>query len=214
MPTPCSPVIEPPASTHALRICPASSSARCGLALTRRVVTDERMQVAVAGVEDVRDLEPVLVRERRRSAAAPRQARPRDHAVLDVVGGRDPAHRRERRLARLPDQRRARPRSAATRTSRAPARAHSSRRCSKRAVALARRGRRARRAARRRHRAGSRRRSPASAALIESRSIISIAPGTIPAATIAVTASPAGAGVVEEGDERAHASPGTGSRAA
>ena len=86
-------------------ISPASSSARSASPGTRRVVADERVQVAVAGVEDVGDLQPVLGGELVDPAQHLGQPRARDHAVLDVVGRRDPAHRRERRLARPPDQR-------------------------------------------------------------------------------------------------------------
>ena len=102
-PTPCSPVSEPPASMHASRIASASSLARsaspCGL-----VVEHERVQVAVARVEDVPDAEPVLGRARR-SGAAPRAA---------ACAGRRRPGRSSRarcdpspgtRLAALPDQR-------------------------------------------------------------------------------------------------------------
>ena len=43
-------------------------------------------------------------RARRSGRSTSGQPRARDDAVLDVVVGRDPAHRRERRLARPPDQ--------------------------------------------------------------------------------------------------------------
>ena len=73
------------------------------------------MQVAVAGVEDVRAAQAVL-----RSIAAMRfstagEPRARDRAVHAVVVGRDAAHRRERGLAPGPEARRARRRSRDTR---------------------------------------------------------------------------------------------------
>ena len=71
VPTPCSPVIEPPASMQASRIGRASSSARSASPVDARVVEHERVQVAVAGVEDVADAQAVLARRARRSAAAP-----------------------------------------------------------------------------------------------------------------------------------------------
>ena len=75
-----------------------------GLARYRGVVADERVQVPVTGVEDVRHPQAVLARELVDPPQHLRQARARDHAVLHVVVGRDPAHRGERRLAGLPDQ--------------------------------------------------------------------------------------------------------------
>src|SRR5581483_4460130 len=74
------------------------------LALDARVVEDERVQVAVAGVEDVPDAQPVLALQVCDPAEHLRQLRPGDDAVLDVVVARDPPHRRERRLAALPEQ--------------------------------------------------------------------------------------------------------------
>ena len=73
-PMPCSPVSEPPASRQAIRICDASSSARSASPSTCAVVEHQRMQVAVAGVEDVGDAQPVLARRARRSGAASRAA--------------------------------------------------------------------------------------------------------------------------------------------
>ena len=63
------------------------------------------MQVAVARVEDVADPEAVLALQLGDPPQHLRQLRARHDAVLDVVVGRDPAHRRERRLAALPEQR-------------------------------------------------------------------------------------------------------------
>ena len=149
------------------------------------------MEVPVAGVEHVRDPQPVLGGQRVDPPQHLGQARARDHAVLDVVGGGDPAHRGERRLARLPDQvallprsarpaRRARPRS---RTARSAARGPRS--------ALARAGRRARPAAPRPRRAGSRRRWPARRPGSRGDPSSRSRRGRCPASTIAETASPA-----------------------
>ena len=55
-------------------------------------------------MEHVRDLEPVLGRQLIDPLQHLGQAGAGDHAILDVVGGCDPAHRGERGLARLPDQ--------------------------------------------------------------------------------------------------------------
>ena len=75
------------------------------LALSRSsVVQHQRMQVAVARVEDVADAEAVLPLELRDPPQHPGQLRPRHDAVLDVVVGRDPPHRGERGLAALPEQ--------------------------------------------------------------------------------------------------------------
>ena len=87
------------------RIAVASCSARSGSPVDRLVVEHERMQVAVAGVEDARDPQPVLGRELGGAAQHLGQLRPRHDAVLDVVARGDPAHRGERRLAAAPDPR-------------------------------------------------------------------------------------------------------------
>ena len=106
VPTPCSPVIEPPASTHASRIWLASSSARVGLAFDPR----RRRARADAGCRRRHG------RRCRRAARArcesssirrstSRRARARDDAVLHVVVRADAAHRGERRLPSAPDRR-------------------------------------------------------------------------------------------------------------
>src|SRR5215204_1245848 len=71
-----------------------------GLALVAAVEADERMEVAVAGVEDVGDDHPVLLRQRVDRLQHLGQLGARDHAVLHEVVRRHPAHRRERGLAR------------------------------------------------------------------------------------------------------------------
>ena len=74
------------------------------LARDARVVEHERMEVAVAGVEDVADAQAGSLRELVDAAQHLRQLRARDDAVLHVVVGADPAHRGERRLAPAPDR--------------------------------------------------------------------------------------------------------------
>ena len=66
-PTPCSPVIEPPEAMHSSRIDAGELLGVVGLALDRVVEQHERVQVAVAGVEDVGDAQPDLVGHRRSS---------------------------------------------------------------------------------------------------------------------------------------------------
>ena len=74
------------------------------LALDRGVVEHERMQVAVAGVEHVPDPEAVRAESSLDPAQRLRKPRPRDDAVLDVVVGAHPAHRREGGLAAVPER--------------------------------------------------------------------------------------------------------------
>src|SRR6185436_8435212 len=75
-----------------------------GLALDGAVVADEGVEVAVAGVEDVGHLHVVLGRELIDAVEHLGQLRARDDAVLDEVVRADAAHRRERRLAGLPEE--------------------------------------------------------------------------------------------------------------
>jgi hypothetical protein len=63
------------------------------------------VEVAVSRVEDVPDAETVLGREVLDAPEDLGESRPRNHPVLHVVVGRDPAHRRERGLAALPQER-------------------------------------------------------------------------------------------------------------
>ena len=74
-PTPCSPVIEPPCSRHASRIAPDTSSARSSSPRDLVVEQHQRVQVAVAGVEHVRDPDPGVGRQRGDLAPASRPAR-------------------------------------------------------------------------------------------------------------------------------------------
>ena len=53
-------MIDPPASTHASRICVRELLGALRLPLDPAVVEDERVEVAVAGMEDVADAEAVL----------------------------------------------------------------------------------------------------------------------------------------------------------
>src|SRR4051812_37247105 len=63
------------------------------------------MEVAVAGVEDVRDPHPVLLAELGDSLEYRSKFRARDDTVLHVVIVGDPTHRRKRRLAAFPEER-------------------------------------------------------------------------------------------------------------
>ena len=67
---------------------------------------DQRVQVAVAGVEDVHDDQVVLGRDPLDALEHLDQAGARHHAVVQVVVRGDPRHRAEGALARLPEQRR------------------------------------------------------------------------------------------------------------
>jgi hypothetical protein len=57
-PTPCSPVTVPPTSTQSSRMSPAELLGALQLARDVGIVEDQRVQVAVAGVEDVGDRSP------------------------------------------------------------------------------------------------------------------------------------------------------------
>ena len=83
---------------------PDSSSARAASPATPAVVADQRVQVAVAGVEHVGDRQPVLRGELVDAGEHLGQPGARDHAVLDEVVGREAAHGGERGLAGLPEQ--------------------------------------------------------------------------------------------------------------
>src|SRR3712207_4130538 len=69
------------------------------------VVEDERVQVAVPGVEDVGDAHAVLLADLGDPLEDLPELRARDDGVLDVVVVGDAAHRRERGLAALPEER-------------------------------------------------------------------------------------------------------------
>ena len=73
------------------------------LTLDTFVVADQRVQIAVAGMEDIPDLQARLDFEGPDAAQHSGKLGSRNHPVLHVVVRRDAAHRRERRLASLPD---------------------------------------------------------------------------------------------------------------
>ena len=73
-PTPCSPVIEPPGVDAGVEDRRREPLGPLGLALDALVVEDERVQVAVAGVEDVRRRAGRTRSRARRCGAAPRAA--------------------------------------------------------------------------------------------------------------------------------------------
>ena len=104
-PIPCSPVSEPPASMHASRMATARLLRALGLAGHAGVVEHERVQVAVARVEDVADAQAVLALQLGDPAQHLGEPGARDDPVLDVVVAADAAHRGEGRLAPLPEER-------------------------------------------------------------------------------------------------------------
>src|SRR5690606_15602240 len=67
------------------------------------VIEDQRMQIAVAGVEDIGDTQPVFFRKFAHAGQYARQFLARDGAVHAEIVGRDAADRRERRLAPRPE---------------------------------------------------------------------------------------------------------------
>src|SRR5690348_8098016 len=73
------------------------------LARLVRIVKDERVEVAVAGVKDVGAAQPVLLRELAHMRQHVRQALPRNGAVDAVVIGRNAANRGKSRLASGPE---------------------------------------------------------------------------------------------------------------
>ena len=76
-----------------------------GLAFDRAVVEHQRVQVAVAGVEDVADAKPVSRCQLRDPAQRVRQPRAGHDAVLHVVVATDPTHGGEGGLAAAPETR-------------------------------------------------------------------------------------------------------------
>ncbi len=76
-PTPCSPVSTPPTSTHSRRMSEPNASAWSSSPGHVGVVENERMQIAVAGMEDIGDLQAVfLALISRMRASTTRQAAP------------------------------------------------------------------------------------------------------------------------------------------
>src|SRR5215471_4739940 len=68
------------------------------------VVTDERMEIAVAGMKDIGDEHAVARGDGAHLAHDHRQLGPRHHRVLEEVGGREPPHGAGGRLAPSPQQ--------------------------------------------------------------------------------------------------------------
>src|SRR6202041_1563097 len=69
-----------------------------------RVVEDQRVQIAVAGMEYIGDPQPMPFRQRRNLAQHLGEAAARDRAVHAVIIGRDAPHGWKRRLAPGPEQ--------------------------------------------------------------------------------------------------------------
>src|SRR5262245_21917549 len=67
------------------------------------IVENERVEIAVAGMEHVGDTQPIALGQFAHALEHLRQARPRDGAVHAVIVGRDAADRRKRRLAPGPE---------------------------------------------------------------------------------------------------------------
>src|SRR5215210_714633 len=84
---------------------PGQALGLLGLAGVVVVVEDQRVEVAVASVEDVRDAHTVLLAELADPLEYVPEFRARDDRVLHVVVVGDPAHRRERGLSTLPKER-------------------------------------------------------------------------------------------------------------
>ena len=109
---PCSPVTLPPSATHASQDLVARRQHALHLVRVALVEEQDRVDVAVAGMEDVADPRAGGVRRWPRSRAGCRGSlRARHHAVLRAVARRQPADGAERLLAALPQQRPAPPRS-------------------------------------------------------------------------------------------------------
>ncbi len=86
------------------RISAGQALGRRFLSRDARVVQHQRVQVAVAGVEDVGDAQARGAGQRLDLGQHARDLGARDDAVLHDVVGRQPSHRRERALAPLPHQ--------------------------------------------------------------------------------------------------------------
>jgi hypothetical protein len=104
MPTPCSPVRQPPEANAQLEDLVASLLGPVGLDRIVGIVEHQRMQVAVTGVEDVGDAQVVLVANVRDGNQHLAQLAKRNHPIHAVVIG-DAAYGTERGLAALPDGR-------------------------------------------------------------------------------------------------------------
>ena len=87
---------------------PHDFAARRDHALKLRAIAlvekDERVKIAVAGVENIADLQVVLAADFLDAAQGFRQARARDHAVLHVIHRREPPESAESILPAFPQQ--------------------------------------------------------------------------------------------------------------
>ncbi len=89
---------------HSSRIAAPNASARCALLGDVGVVQDERVHVAVAGMEHVGAAQLELLRQDLRLPENMRQRPPWNRAVDAIVIRRDPANRGKRRLPAGPEQ--------------------------------------------------------------------------------------------------------------
>ena len=105
MPTPCSPVIEPPCSMQRSRIAPLTFSAASPAPSTASSKSTSGCRLPSPAWKTLATRTPESLGQVGDRPEHLGQRGPRDDAVLDDVVGADPADRRERRLAALPDQR-------------------------------------------------------------------------------------------------------------
>ena len=104
MPTPCSPVSAPPISTQNFMISPAAAMALVKLRGIALVKKNQWVEVTVARVKYVADLQPVALPYFGDVLQSDGQFRARNYAIHDVVGGRQAANRSEGVFAALPQQ--------------------------------------------------------------------------------------------------------------
>ena len=104
-PMPCSPLSTPPAATHARSDRVAGRVDPCPDAGIAGVEDEDRMEVAVTGVEDVDHDQVVFRRDLVDLAQNLEQPGAGHHCVVQVVVGFDPGDRAERRLAAFPEER-------------------------------------------------------------------------------------------------------------
>ncbi len=201
-PMPCSPDSTPPAASDARDDLVAGGVHPIEHAGLAGVEHEQRVQVAVAGVEDVhheqvvRGRDPLDLRQHLdEPACAARPCRAGSSSARSGPRRRTPTCAPSTSSARSAS-------SAATRTERAPCAQHRPPRRRPRRRRRPPAARRPRRAARPRRRSGTRRRRTPRRRAIIRRSIISIAAGTTPAAMIADTASAAAPTDVEVEQQR------------
>ena len=104
MPTPCSPVIEPPIWMQNSMISSPRANRVAELLFVALVEKNDGVQVAVARVKHVADLQAVFLADLADAPQRGRKFRARNHAVLRVVARRQPARRAKRVLAAFPQQ--------------------------------------------------------------------------------------------------------------